>query len=165
MSPDGKWIWDGSVWIPAPPSIEPTVNVNLHDSVGDVRIIQNNAEDIASAMIQAMKHMREGFVANSRGNPPSNSIPVSLPSTGRKTSERVGVVPQGPPATPLDPQFQRIRPSIANQTPQQFREMMVSGGGGRHPDLSPDEFLTPVEKMAQISLSDPNQQLLDQYMY
>jgi len=36
MSPDGKWIWTGSEWIPAPPTLENTLN--LQDSVigGDV---------------------------------------------------------------------------------------------------------------------------------
>ncbi|MBT4059035.1 MAG: hypothetical protein HOE69_01845 [Euryarchaeota archaeon] len=23
LSPDGKWLWDGVQWIPAPPTIEP----------------------------------------------------------------------------------------------------------------------------------------------
>jgi len=164
MSPDGKWMWDGSVWIPAPPSIEPTVNVNLHDSVGDVQIIQNNAEDIASAMIQAMKHMRGGFVEDSRGNPSSSSISASPPPTRRNTSLQKNVTPQGPPATPLPQAFQQVRPAIADLDTERFREMMVAGGQGRHPDLSPEEFLTPVERMAQLTLSDPNQQLLTQYM-
>ena len=57
VSPDGKWLWDGSKWIPAPPTTKSSIDVNLHDSVGDVHIVQNNVEDIASAMVNAMKVM------------------------------------------------------------------------------------------------------------
>ena len=46
---------------------------------------------------------------------------------------------------------------------REFREMMVAGGGGRA-SPAPDEFLTPIERRAQQSLSDPRQQLLDQYL-
>jgi len=45
-SPDGKWMWSGTEWIPAPPkSSSPSANVNLHDSVigGDVNITHNDA--------------------------------------------------------------------------------------------------------------------------
>ena len=57
--------------------------------------------------------------------------PVSSPPpTGGTPSFKVGVVPQGPPATPLDPRFQQFRPSIAEQDPQRFREMMAAGGEG-----------------------------------
>lgn len=89
---------------------------------------------------------------------------TSPPLTGGTPPQRVGVVPQGPPATPLDPTFQRLRPQIAQQTPEQFREMMDAGGRGRNPSLPPEEFLTPVEARAQQLLADPRQQLLDQYM-
>ena len=71
FSPDGKWMWTGSEWIPAPPSSSQSANVNLNDSVigGDVNITQNNAEDIATAMVQALERM--GFSGQS-------SPPVSL---------------------------------------------------------------------------------------
>jgi hypothetical protein len=99
--------------------------------------------------------------------PPASAlsqVPVSSPPpSGATPLPPVAVRLQGPPATPLDPRFQRFRPSIANQTPQQFREMMVAGGGGRA-SPAPDEFLTPIERRAQQSLSDPRQQLLDQYL-
>ena len=103
--------------------------------------------------------------------PPDDPVSASLagpsvsspPPTGGTPPQRVGVVPQGPPATPLDPRFQQFRPSIAEQDPQRFREMMTAGGGGRaSPAPSPE--LTPIEARAQRSLSDPRQQLLDQYM-
>ena len=65
ISPDGKWMWTGTEWIPAPPSPSQSANVNLHDSVvgGDVIITQNNAEDIATAMVQALERM--GFSGQS----------------------------------------------------------------------------------------------------
>ena len=64
ISPDGKWMWTGSEWIPAPPAAEP-VSVSMQDSViaGDVNITQNNAEDIATAMVQALERM--GFSGQS----------------------------------------------------------------------------------------------------
>tara|TARA_B100001093_G_scaffold519114_1_gene606542 strand:+ start:540 stop:1136 length:597 start_codon:yes stop_codon:yes gene_type:complete len=193
ISPDGKWMWTGTEWIPAPPTSAQGThsNINLEDSMmsgdvnveqgsttassainlkdsamsGDINITQNNAEDIASAMIQAMKHMSRGIIEDSHGNPPSSSIPVSPPSTGGKTFPQVGVRPQSPAAQPLHAGFQQVRPQIGQMQPQQFREMMVAGGSGRNPGLSPDEFLTALEARAQLSLSDPNQQLLSQYMY
>ena len=64
ISPDGKWMWTGSEWIPAPPTAEP-VSVSMQDSViaGDVNITQNNAEDIAAAMVTALE--RIGFSGQS----------------------------------------------------------------------------------------------------
>ena len=103
--------------------------------------------------------------------PPDDPVSASLagpsvsspPPTGGTPPRRVGVVPQGPPATPLDPRFQQFRPQIAGHNPQQFREMMTAGGVGRtSPAPSPE--LTPIEARAQQSLSDPRQQMLSQYM-
>jgi tetratricopeptide (TPR) repeat protein len=64
ISPDGKWMWTGAEWIPAPPTAE-SVSVSMQDSViaGDVNITQNNAEDIATAMVQALERM--GFSGQS----------------------------------------------------------------------------------------------------
>jgi len=64
ISPDGKWMWTGSEWITAPPAAEP-VSVSMQDSViaGDVNITQNNAEDIAAAMVTALE--RIGFTGQS----------------------------------------------------------------------------------------------------
>jgi tetratricopeptide (TPR) repeat protein len=91
FSPDGKWMWTGSDWIPAPPSsasgADSTINledsmisgnvnveqnsndasstINLKDSAmsGDINITQNNAEDIATAMVRALERM--GFSGQS----------------------------------------------------------------------------------------------------
>ena len=59
LSPDGKWMWTGSEWIPAPPSSSQSTKILLQDSVvgGDINITQNNAEDIATAMVQALERM------------------------------------------------------------------------------------------------------------
>jgi hypothetical protein len=47
LSPDGKFMWTGSEWIPAPPGSTQTANVNLQDSVvgGDVNITQNHNQE------------------------------------------------------------------------------------------------------------------------
>jgi hypothetical protein len=47
FSPDGKFMWTGSEWIPAPPGSTQTANVNLQDSVvgGDVNITQNHNQE------------------------------------------------------------------------------------------------------------------------
>lgn len=65
ISPDGKFMWTGTEWIPAPPSSSHSAKVNLQDSVvgGDINITQNNAEDIAAAMVQALERL--GFSGQS----------------------------------------------------------------------------------------------------
>ena len=35
MSPDGKWMWDGTEWIPAPPSLPPAPPLPSYQSVQD----------------------------------------------------------------------------------------------------------------------------------
>ena len=63
FSPDGKWMWNGTDWIPAPPNSSPSKNegqlisktntaINMQDSVigGDVTIHQSNASEIAEAV-------------------------------------------------------------------------------------------------------------------
>ena len=80
ISPDGKWMWTGSEWIPAPPAAEP-VSVSMQDSViaGDVNITQNNAEDIAAAMVTALE--RIGFSGQ--------SSPAELTPSQEKEVEQV----------------------------------------------------------------------------
>ena len=87
ISPDGKFMWTGSEWIPAPPttttettssasvslqdsmvggdiqisqsSSSPEGKVSLQDSAigGDINITQNNAEDIAEAMMNTLQRL------------------------------------------------------------------------------------------------------------
>ena len=42
FSPDGKWMWTGSEWIPAPPSSSQSGNINHQDSVvsGEINVEQ-----------------------------------------------------------------------------------------------------------------------------
>ena len=56
-SPDGKWMWTGSDWIPAPPSSSQSANVNLKDSVvgGDVHITQNSVSDFIAGIDHLLK--------------------------------------------------------------------------------------------------------------
>jgi tetratricopeptide (TPR) repeat protein len=80
ISPDGKFMWTGNEWIPAPPAAEP-VSVSMQDSViaGDVNITQNNAEDIAAAMVTALE--RIGFSGQ--------SSPAELTPSQEKEVEQV----------------------------------------------------------------------------
>ena len=57
FSPDGKWMWTGSEWIPAPPSSSQSANINLQDSVvgGDVHITQNSASDFIAGIDYLLK--------------------------------------------------------------------------------------------------------------
>ena len=57
LSPDGKWMWTGSDWIPAPPSSSQSANVNLKDSVvgGDVHITQNSVSDFIAGIDHLLK--------------------------------------------------------------------------------------------------------------
>ena len=81
LSPDGKWMWTGSDWIPAPPSFSQSANVNLQDSVvgGDVHITQNNADDIAVAMVKALERL--GFS--------EQSTPTEITPSQEKEVEQV----------------------------------------------------------------------------
>ena len=61
ISPDGKWMWTGTEWIPAPPSSPPPTpsNIVMQDSViaGDVNVSNNNVEDIKKAMSDALTEL------------------------------------------------------------------------------------------------------------
>ena len=67
-SPDGKFMWSGSEWIPAPPSSEPEPPapseqaLNMQDSVigGDVvhsTVINNDAAAVTTAVITALQQL------------------------------------------------------------------------------------------------------------
>ena len=64
FSPDGKWIWSGSDWIPAPPDTQMNQgnSQNFQDSAigGDViqnTVVNNDASAVTSAVISALKEM------------------------------------------------------------------------------------------------------------
>ena len=68
-SPDGKFMWSGSEWIPVPPS--GTQTLNMQDSVvgGDVvhnTVINNDVDTVTSAVISALERL--GIVNNSDNN-------------------------------------------------------------------------------------------------
>ena len=54
LSPDGKWMWTGTDWIPAPPSSNPAPqsNINLSDSMmsGDMNVEQQGSGQAASSI-------------------------------------------------------------------------------------------------------------------
>jgi tetratricopeptide (TPR) repeat protein len=83
LSPDGKWLWNGSEWIAAPPNLSRNgtnardsiltedvavtssredsnpVDINFQDTAmsGDIIISQNNPEDIATAVVMALDEL------------------------------------------------------------------------------------------------------------
>ena len=67
LSPDGKFMWTGSEWIPAPPSSDASIpsepkNFTLNDSVmsGDIvhnTVVNNDPTVVTSAVIEALKHL------------------------------------------------------------------------------------------------------------
>ena len=68
-SPDGKFMWSGSEWIPVPPSGNQTLN--MQDSVvgGDVvhnTVINNDVDAVTSAVISALERL--GIVNNNDDN-------------------------------------------------------------------------------------------------
>ena len=90
ISPDGKYMWTGSEWIPLPPnsdSEQQTPNlqaVNLQDSVigGDVvhnTVINNDATAVTSAVVQALQQLGMiGQPATTPQAPPVPEVELSL---------------------------------------------------------------------------------------
>ncbi len=88
FSPDGKWMWSGTEWIPAPPSDEEgqkneSQTVNLQDSVigGDVihtTVVNNDATAVTSAVITALQQL--GVLNKENTEPTLPPIPeIELP--------------------------------------------------------------------------------------
>ena len=59
FSPDGKFIWTGSDWIPAPPVSTNNANVNLTDSVvgGDINIVNNDPKEIVEIVVNSLTQL------------------------------------------------------------------------------------------------------------
>lgn len=81
MSPDGKYMWTGSEWIPAPPN-EGGNSINMQDSVigGDVisnTTINNDPAAVTAAVISALQQM--GMINHSQTQPPP--IDIDLPES------------------------------------------------------------------------------------
>ena len=90
-SPDGKFMWSGSEWIPAPPTSEPEPQspseqaLNMQDSVigGDVvhsTVINNDAAAVTTAVITALQQL--GMVGQAPAAPQAPPTPeVELPAS------------------------------------------------------------------------------------
>ncbi|MDA0649305.1 MAG: hypothetical protein O2786_08345, partial [archaeon] len=67
ISPDGKFMWTGTEWIPAPPNPSQSANVSLQDSVisGDINLTQNSASDI----IAGIDHLLKGLGFDDQSSP------------------------------------------------------------------------------------------------
>ncbi len=84
FSPDGKYMWTGSEWIPAPPKDEdegevaPQTTLNMQDSVmsGDIvhnTVINNDAATVTTAVIEALKELG---IVDQKSQSPSLDLPV-----------------------------------------------------------------------------------------
>ena len=92
FSPDGKWMWSGSEWIPAPPG-QGGQHLNMQDSViaGDVvhnTTIHNDPTVVTEAVITALQRM--GMLGQVVEQAPPASSEIELPAT-LEIGERVFV--------------------------------------------------------------------------
>ena len=81
LSPDGKYMWTGSEWIPSPPSDGGNA-INMQDSVigGDVisnTTINNDPAAVTAAVISALQQM--GMINHTQPQPPP--IDIDLPES------------------------------------------------------------------------------------
>ena len=86
ISPDGKWMWSGTEWIPAPPNQSPQ-QLNMQDSViaGDVisnTTIHNDPSAVTEAVINALRQM--GMLGQVVEQAPPSSPEIELPRTLEK---------------------------------------------------------------------------------
>ena len=84
FSPDGKWMWSGSEWIPAPPD-QGSQQLNMQDSVigGDVvhnTVVNNDPAAVTTAVIAALQQMGMGNPAPSTPTAPPPAPEVALPA-------------------------------------------------------------------------------------
>lgn len=178
FSPDGKWMWSGSEWIPAPPPSK-SPKINLQDSVvaGDLNLVQNDPDTIAAAMVQALDKM--GF-SRHYGVPsvPAEKAPVRqvfLPNVGSAMMQ------------PQTPEVAQMRRDVGDFSPEQLREFMAYTAYGPRPGetqilidgmgseeattlfpptqrvIGPE--LSERERQFQQTFGDPKQRLLTQYMW
>jgi|SaaInlStandDraft_1057018.scaffolds.fasta_scaffold102725_1 hypothetical protein len=164
ISPDGKWMWTGNEWIPAPPGSN-NASVSLQDSVvaGDVNITQNSPDDIAEALLSAFsqlnlvveeKNTTEYKDSSSKLDENKSDDNVEVKS---KTIESKPIAHPGVPKQ-LDPEYQSLRPKISILNPERFRRFL-----GLNQNSKSKSQLTPLEEIWQNALSDPAQTLLTQF--
>ena len=91
-SPDGKFMWTGSEWIPAPPSDDEPQNqasanvLNMQDSVmsGDIvhnTVVNNDPAAVTSAVIEAMKELGVLDQQNATAAPVLPVVEIELPAS------------------------------------------------------------------------------------
>ena len=171
-SPDGKWIWTGSEWIPAPPTSTPTADstVNLEDSMmsgnvdleqnssdassvinlkdsamsGDVNITQNNPEDIAKAMMQALENF--GF--------PKNPSPIDLVENLdiEKSVEHLSQVSH---VLELSEQLTNLGINIE---PQSEISLGLAAYSAEQMDVAQDHFLRALKSLQSIESEELSQE-------
>ena len=94
FSPDGKFMWTGSEWIPAPPKPTQSANLNVQDSVvtGDVNVIQNTTvvnENKASQTCPNCGTVGSVLLACTRGKIPCKKIDFCLICSDRVLYSRL----------------------------------------------------------------------------
>jgi hypothetical protein len=163
ISPDGKWMWTGDEWIPAPPGSN-NASVSLQDSVvaGDVNITQNSPDDIAEALLSAFGQLNlvvEEKATTEYNDSSSKTDDNRSDDNVEVKSKTIEPKPISHPGVPkqLPAQFQHQRASIASMNPDIFRQFYY------RPTEAPTPELTPIEERAQAALSDPAQTLLTQF--
>ena len=60
ISPDGKWMWTGDEWIPAPPTPESTVDLTIND--GDSKMSKNKYVEQYSVYKSSTINSRDGGI-------------------------------------------------------------------------------------------------------
>ena len=83
LSPDGKFMWTGKEWVPAPPSSEGN-NISMHDSVigGDVvsnTVINNDPTAVTAAVITALQQL--GMLGDSTTQQAPPTPEIELPQS------------------------------------------------------------------------------------
>jgi len=83
MSPDGKFMWTGDEWVPAPPSSEGN-NISMQDSVigGDVvsnTVINNDPAVVTTAVITALQQL--GLLGENDTNQAPPTPDIELPQS------------------------------------------------------------------------------------
>ena len=114
--------------------------------------------------MEAYFHTIDDFAPNKdEMSQPEGVPPVEQVRTPPPAHTPQQIRPDVQPAGTPTPEFQQLRPGIADFTPSQFREMLQIAGATRPQPIS-DAPLTELEARSQQALSDPRQRLLTDYM-
>ena len=88
FSPDGKWMWDGNAWIPAPPQANVLPQASLNQN--QISTVANNAGVPVNQLANTAPYFdqnRDGILQNSElqqaaaaiAQPPTMSVPIQQP--------------------------------------------------------------------------------------